>query len=181
MTTYIALLRGINVGGHKLIKMELLRNKLTSVGFTEVKTYIQSGNIVFRNPKAEISFLENRIKEAILEEFGFEVPVLVRDAEKLVKVYNENPFLATENIDISNLHVTLLTSMPLGENMVTKMGENNGDKYIIIEDTAYLMLHNKYNETKLSNSFFEKKWKVNTTTRNWKTIIELVKLCDNLG
>jgi uncharacterized protein (DUF1697 family) len=181
MTTYIALLRGINVGGHKIIKMELLRNKLTSIGFTEVKTYIQSGNIVFRNPKSEHTFLENRIKEGLLEEFGFEVPVLVREAAKLVKVYNENPFLDAENVDINDLHVTLLSSMPLVENMETNMGEHNGDKYIIIEDTAYLMLQNKYHETKLSNNYFEKKWKVNTTTRNWKTIIELVKLCDNLG
>ncbi len=172
MKAYVALLRGINVGGHKLIKMELLRQKLARVELSDIKTYIQSGNIVFKSEIEEVRIIEQIIVSAIVEEFGFEVPVFVREVSYFEKLLAENPF-CNNNIETSTLHITFLSE---STNSPHISDENKGDTYKIIEDKAYLCLQNKYHETKYSNSYFEKLYKSNATTRNWKTIQEIVKL-----
>ncbi|HTA60973.1 MAG TPA: DUF1697 domain-containing protein [Bacteroidia bacterium] len=181
MQTYIAILRGINVSGHKLIKMDALRKLFDSMGFKNTKTYIQSGNVVFQGKQAKTQDLEKKIASSILKEFSFEVPVLVKDANELEVVLKNNPFINKRKEDVTKLHVTFLSAEPEKAN-IDKIKEGNyaADEFIITGKTVYLFCPNGYGNTKLSNTFFENKLKVTATTRNWKTINELVTMAAEL-
>jgi len=109
MAAYIAMLRGVNVTGHNTIKMEVLRGLCQGLGFRNVETYVQSGNIVFQalleNPEA----ISKRIGETVLRSFGFDTPVIVRTSKEMRNVIGNNPFLKEKGIDSSKLHVTFLS------------------------------------------------------------------------
>src|SRR5258706_16039465 len=112
MPIYIAMLRGINVGGHKLIKMDRLRASLEVLGFQQVKTYIQSGNVVFKTGKTSTAGLSKRIEERILQDFGFWVSVVWRTADEMNKMIASNPFLKERGINPEKLHVMFLSESP---------------------------------------------------------------------
>jgi len=181
MQTYIAILRGINVSGHKLIKMDALRKLFDTMDFKNTKTYIQSGNVVFQGKQAKAQDLEKKIANSILKEFGFEVPVLVKEVTELEVVLKNNPFINKRKEDITKLHVTFLSAEP-EKALVEKIKEGNyaADEFIVIGKTVYLFCPNGYGNTKLSNTFFENKLKLTATTRNWKTINELVSVAAEL-
>ena len=181
MQTYIAILRGINVSGHKLIKMEALRKLFDEIGFKNTKTYIQSGNVVFQGKQVKVQDLEKKIASSILKEFSFEVPVLVKEADELDIVLKNNPFINKRKEDITKLHVTFLSAEPEKAN-IDKIKEGNyaADEFIVTGKTVYLFCPNGYGNTKLSNTFFENKFKVTATTRNWKTINELFTMAAEL-
>lgn len=177
MKTYISILRGINVSGHNPIKMKDLQVLYEEMGFNRVKTYIQSGNVVFGYRATETEKLEEIISGEIRRKFGYQVPVIVTGHDQLKIVSENNPFLNDRNEDALKLHVTFLSAEP----EVDLPGKIDGsvympDEYIIAEKTIYLFCPNGYGNTKLSNTFFEKKLKVQATTRNWKTVLELVKM-----
>src|SRR5271169_2140546 len=106
MPIYISMLRGINVGGHKLIKMDKLRESFEALGFKQVKTYIQSGNVVFSAGKLSPLKLSKRIEERILTDFGFSVSVISRSSDEMARTIERNPFLKESDIDHERLHVT---------------------------------------------------------------------------
>ena len=106
MTTYISILRGINVSGHRMIKMDVLGQLFTDLGFQNIQTYIQSGNIVFQIKKLDQQKLEKKIAKAIAEKFAFDVPVIVKEFDELKKIILDNPFLTDKTKDISHFHVT---------------------------------------------------------------------------
>ena len=178
MNSYICILRGINVSGNKIIKMDELKNLFQKLKFTEVQTYIQSGNVVFKTEEDDNSKLEMTIHSKILEVFGFEVPVIVKLSEQLEKVFNNNPFLKNRSEDISKLHVTFLSNQPESVDVAQFSNFDFGtDEFQIIEDVVYLFCPlNGYGNTKLSNQFIETKLKCNATTRNWKTITQLMAM-----
>ena len=181
MQTYIAILRGINVSGHKLIKMDALRKLFDGMGFKNTKTYIQSGNVVFQSKQAKAQDLEKKIASSILKEFGFEVPVLVKEVTELDIVLKNNPFINKRKEDVTKLHVTFLSAEPEKANIDKIKGGNYvADEFIVTGKTVYLFCPNGYGNTKLSNTFFENKLKVTATTRNWKTINELVIMATEL-
>lgn len=182
MQTYIAILRGINVSGHKMIKMEALRNILEDLKFKNIKTYIQSGNIVFQDKKTDTDVLAKKIAKTISENFNFEVPVMVKEEKEFIDVLNNNPFLTKRKEDISKLHVTFLSDVPEKVNVdKIKEGSYQSDEFIIKEKAVYLFCPDGYGNTKLNNTFFENKLKVTATTRNWKTITELVNMANELS
>ena len=157
MSQKIALLRGINVGGHRIIKMADLKKLMTDLGFTSVKTYIQSGNILFEAADQTSEALSNQIKQGIADRFGFVVPVVVRNREELEEAANQNPYLNTE-ADLSGLHLTLLSEIPKAEKIAEALTfESTPDAFTIKDRFIYLNLENPYHKTKLSNGFFEKK------------------------
>ena len=112
MTTYISILRGINVSGQKLIKMDALRKLYEKLGFSSVTTYIQSENFVFTGNKAKPNELAQAITRQIEKDFGFDVPVIVLTIENLKQIIDCNPFLRHSNMDTTFLHVTFLSSKP---------------------------------------------------------------------
>jgi uncharacterized protein (DUF1697 family) len=182
MTIYISILRGINVGGSKKILMKDLEELYVELGFADVRTYIQSGNVLFRSakdiPDKEIAGL---IKQAISRKFGFDVPVIIRSLDEMEKAIQDNPFVKDKTIEGNKLHVTFLSDPPDTSAIapVSKL-EFAPDKFIISGREIYLHCPFSYGETKLSNSFFESKLKVTATTRNWNTINKLIEMARGL-
>jgi len=177
MKTYISIFRGINVSGHKMIKMKSLQEMYKGLDFRSVRTYIQSGNVVFESNAPEIRILEKTISAAILKTFGFEVPVIVLGKEELRNISDHNTFISERGEDIARLHVTVLSAEP--EHSLTETighDEYLPDEFYISGKSVYLFCPNGYGNTKLSNTFFEKRLKVRATTRNWKTVLELVRM-----
>ena len=179
MPTYIAILRGINVNGKNLLKMEDLRLLFETLDYKAVKSYIQSGNVVFENKTSKCKDLERKISAQIRETFGFDVPVLVKEAFELREVYKQNPFLNKRKEDSLKLHVTFLSDLPKPEALeAIKTGNYGADEFIVIDKNIYLFCPDGYGNTKLSNTFFETKLKVKATTRNWNTITKLVAMSE---
>jgi uncharacterized protein (DUF1697 family) len=177
MTTYIALLRGINVSGQKMIKMEELKRSITLLKFDNIRIYIQSGNIIFETVKTDPQFLEKQIGEKILKDFGFPVPVLVISKQDLENIYKNNPFLMKRNEPVDKLHVTFLAAEP--DPVLWKKVEEQSflpDEFVLSGKVVYLFCPWGYGRTKLSNRFFENKLNLTATTRNWKTIGTLLNL-----
>ena len=173
----IAILRGINVGGKRKILMADLKVLFAGLGFRNISTYIQSGNVLFESDEAldELSFAE-KIEAAILEQYGFEVPVMVFSGEYLKSAIAVNPYVDGSE-DITKLHCTFLKEEPDSDNLKKIDSVDSGDdRCTIIGKCAFICCEGKYHQSKLSNTFFEKKLKVAATTRNWKTVLKLVEL-----
>jgi len=178
MKTYISILRGINVSGHKMIKMDALKQLYADLGFKNISTYIQSGNVIFQASKSQTKDLEKKIADRIAKQFGFDVPVFVIEAEEVKKIADKNPFLK-KKVDVSKLHVTFLSGEPSEENISKISGAPySPDEFAIKGKTIYLFCPNGYGNTKLNNTFFENKLKVTATTRNWKTTNELIRIAE---
>src|SRR3989344_3570057 len=168
MTTYISILRGINVGGQKKIKMEELKKLYESLGFKNVRTYIQSGNVIFECLDTNLAELIYQIEQKIKNSFGFDVIVLIKTKNEIQKLIKNNPFAKK---DPSKLHVTFLsdikTKPPTDEINNTK---DKTEEFFISGREIYLFCPNGYGISKLSNNFFERKLNTSATTRNWKTV-----------
>ena len=181
MNTFIALLRGINVSGQKMIKMVALTELFNSLKFANVKTYIQSGNVVFQDKGKDTTALEKRIAKGIRDTFGFEVPVLVLNAETLPEILKNNPYIKKKETDTDKLYLTFFTGSYDKKTLDTlAAGDYKGDEFIVKGQVIYLHLPNNYGNTKLNNNFFENKLKITATTRNWKTMNELKKMADSI-
>lgn len=179
MKTYIALLRGINVSGHKIIKMEQLRSVLAALNFQNVTTYIQSGNILFQSANYNSVDLENQIGVCIATHFGFPVPVIVLSMADLEKVFLNNPF--PNLVDPVQPYVAFLSEVPTQESIenLTKI-DFKGDAFIAKEKALYLHYANSAANTKLTNAVIENKLQVKATSRNWKTIQKLLELAKQI-
>ena len=175
MNKYIVLLRGINVGGNNKLPMAELRTLLTTNGYENVVTYIQSGNIILDSTKS-VEKTNEHIKLLIKQQFDYDIPVLTLTSEDIKKCFSENPYLKIED-NIKNLHVTFLKNIP-ENNLVTTLVINstNNDTYSISGKTIYLHTPDGYQKTKFSNSQFEKKLKTQATTRNWRTTTKLFEI-----
>jgi uncharacterized protein (DUF1697 family) len=174
MPLYISILRGINVSGQKMIKMEELRKSYEKLGFKNVRSYIQSGNVLFESAKASLSSLEKKISAAIMKDFGFDVPVIVLEKTELLSILKNNPF---KKEDVAHLYVTILSEAPDKSDIEKISGLVSGkDEFKVKDRHIYLYVPGGYGNTKLSNTFFEKKLQRSATTRNWKTLNELIAL-----
>ena len=176
MRTYISLLRGINVSGQKKINMEELKKLYESLGFKNVQTYIQSGNVIFEGSDTDVSRLINKIEGKIKNSFGFDVKILIRTKNEMQKLIENTPF---NKKDPSKLQVTFLSDspvqLPLDE---INNAKDNSEEVSISGKEIYLFYPNGYGRSKLSNNFFERKLKLSATTRNWKTVNKLLELAN---
>lgn len=175
MQTYIALLRGINVSGHKKIPMAELRELLTNSGFKNVQTYIQSGNVIFQSSEKSTQKLELKIHNAIKKRFGFEVPILVVNREYLKQVFDDCPFPEEKKV---NSYFTLLYTIP-DENLISEVSKITypNEEFIITNNCIYFYCSTGYGKAKYNNNFFERKLKTTATARNYKTMVKLLSLC----
>lgn len=173
--TYIALLRGINVGGQKKIKMAELRAILEDEWFQNVKTYIQSGNIVFESDEMYPKKLENRITETIERYFGFNVPTFVMEALELKRILQSHPFSSVGGAN--KLFYVLLKKTP-EEERVKRFRELHFDNedFHITSTCVYLYCKGGYGKAKLNNNYIEKELKVVATTRNERTMKKLLEM-----
>ncbi|MCG2460648.1 DUF1697 domain-containing protein [Flavobacteriaceae bacterium F89] len=175
MKTYIALLRGINVGGHKKIKMADLKRMFESIDCKEVVTYVQSGNVVFKSSEKNIDKLENIIRNVILETFGFDVTILVKTKAELKKIVENNQFGNDE--EAGSTYFVLLQTPPEKSlvDSLQRMSDEN-ESFAITPFCVYLHCKKGYGNAKCNNNFFETKLKVAATTRNYKTMIKLLEM-----
>jgi uncharacterized protein (DUF1697 family) len=173
------MLRGINLGGHNRVAMPALRSMFEDMGFAEVSTYVQSGNVVFTpGAKKDASKLAADIERRIKKEFGLDVTVVVRTGAQLQKVLSANPFLA-EGKDAGSLHVTFLNDTPSGAQVKELTSKDwTPDEVRVKKTEVYLYCPKGYGRTKLQNAFVEKRLGTRATTRNWKTVTNLAELAN---
>ena len=180
MQTYIALLRGINVSGQKIIKMEILRKMMENLGFEKVKTYIQSGNVVFQSNSNAANKLEKIIKSEIQNEFGFDVQIQVLKPEIFETALKENPFLKDETLDVKQHYFAFLNENPTKENWEKlKNFELNGERMELGDKVLFIHYPNGAGQSKLTTNFIESKLKVSATARNLNTTKKLVEMAKN--
>ncbi len=178
MTTFVALLRGINVSGQKLIRMAALKNSFEALGFENVRSYLQSGNVVFRSGRTDSSKIALAIKARIVNDFKHDVEILVLPAKKLNFVASSNSFLPRVGVDEKLFHATFLFQSVSDDNFrKLKLPAQPGERALLVGQVVLLHCPHGYGKTKLNNAFFEKIFKVSATTRNWRTILALQKLC----
>jgi uncharacterized protein (DUF1697 family) len=177
LTTYVAMLRGINVSGKNLIKMESLRQLFETLGFSDIQTYVQSGNVVFKAAHDDETRLSETISRQIEADFSFKVPVMIRTGNEIHSIIKANPFLKDSSVDVSKLHVTFLSTRPskVGLEKLDALPLTN-DKFHVQGREIYLYCPDGYGTTKLSNNAFEKCLSVSATSRNWKTVCALFDL-----
>lgn len=180
MTIYIALLRGINVGGRNKIKMAELKRTFETMGLGQVQTYIQSGNVLFESNEGEES-LRKRIEHGIEKNFGFSVSVVLRTVGELERIIRNCPFSEKEVTtadaasDSKSLYVSLLDEVPSQE-AIEKLSacKNESEKFQVEGREVYLLFRHSIRNSKLATNL--QKLGVSMTTRNWKTINKLAEL-----
>lgn len=176
MNTYIALLRGINVSGQKLINMKDFKALLLKSGFENAMTYIQSWNVVFQSSEKDKNTLAKKMNELIKNHYGFEAPILILTEKEVAEIIKKNPYNNGKR-DPSKLHITFLSEAPKEELLSSVRDEKfQSDEFAIDNQNIYLYCPDGYGMTKFSTTFFEKKLEVTATTRTWKTMEALENL-----
>lgn len=171
MTIYIALLRGINVGGHRLIKMADLKRMLETMGMTNVQTYIQSGNVLFESEE-ESDQLSQQIEEQIKTTFSFSVPVILRTSMELSQIIKKCPFPVDNLLEGESIHLSLLAELPSEEGINHLLNfQCDKDEWQMEGKEIYLYFRQSIRNSKLAIRL--QKLDVPSTLRNWKTIKKL--------
>lgn len=178
MGIYIALLRGINVSGQKIIKMDRLRNLFESLNYQSVVTYIQSGNVVFQTAEGDTALIRQTIEHGIKETFEFDVTVVVRTNDELEESIRNNPFDRIELNENDRIYLSYLAERPSEEAIERLLAfKNDSDDYEIIGRVVYILCRTGYGKSLFSNNFLEKKLGVAATTRNWQSVNKIADLC----
>lgn len=177
MNTFVALLRGINVGGKNKLPMSELKELFSSLGFEDVVTYVQSGNVVFRSRARGTQRVAASIEEGIADTFGISVTVLLRTQAELEQIAGGNPFLSGEAADHSKLHVVFLDRRPKAA-AVAQLDPDRSppDEFSVRGSEVYLHLPRGAGRSKLTIDYFERRLGVRATARNWKTLTKLLEL-----
>lgn len=183
MTIYIALLRGINVGGNHVIKMAELRSVFEEMGFSNVQSYIQSGNVLFETQEENERQLRERIEKKLSDAFQYKSTVLIRTAEELGELAANCPFSAEAIVEAEamgpweSLYVSMLTVEPSSEKIEQlKAVESGQDEFRVTGRDVYLLLRQSVRHSKLAAAL--QKLELPSTVRNWKTLNKLVKLSE---
>ena len=178
---YIALLRGINVGGKNRLPMKELVALFVEAGCEDVRTYIQSGNVVYRGGPPGGEELSSVISASILERFSYRVPVIVRTARELQEVVRANPFVRA-GAETDKLHFMFLADLPASE-LVDALDPDRspGDEFAVLGREIYLHCPNGVARSKLTNSYFDSRLSTTSTSRNWRTVGKLLELAADVG
>lgn len=176
-TTYLSFLRGINVSGQKIIKMADLKQSFESLKFQNVRTYIQSGNVLFESSLKSTAILATMIQKRILKDFGHEVWVAVRSTKELGKIIRKNPFLKLKGVNLTRIYVSFgsQASKPASLQGLKKFASPS-ERFHPFGNEIYLYCPDGYGKTKLSNNTLEKVLSIQATTRNWNTVQTLYEM-----
>jgi uncharacterized protein (DUF1697 family) len=173
MARQIALLRGINVGGSKKVAMATLREVFEALGHSDVKTYVNSGNVVFSGPKTTAK----KVERAIEEEFGFDVAVVLRSRDELAAVVEADPFAGVA--DNPSRYLVLFSGGGAIDAAKAEGAEGGeGERFAIVGAEAYLWLPGGFQKSPLLKSLNEKRLGVTLTGRNWRTVEKLLAMAD---
>jgi uncharacterized protein (DUF1697 family) len=178
-STYVALLRGVNVGGKNKLPMKELVAIFSAAGCSEVRNYIQSGNVIFKSTAGLAKRLPSIVEAQIQRQFGFQTRLVVRTVEELKQVAASNPFLA-QGADEGLLSVMFLGNSPEAAS-IAKLDPDRSppDTYVVQRDAIFLCTPNGLAKTKLSNAYFDSKLQTVSTGRNWRTVLKLIELMES--
>jgi uncharacterized protein (DUF1697 family) len=180
MKTYIALFRGMNVGGSNVLPMKDLVTILENLGSRNVKTYIQSGNAILQKEEENPSLLSNRIRAAIKKSHGFEPQVLLLKPEEMERAVESNPFPEAES-EPKTLHLYFLASMPKNPDLDTlESTKGDRERFALEDGVLYLHAPEGIGKSKLAASV-EKLLGVATTGRNWRTVCKILAMAKQRG
>ncbi|MBI4952982.1 MAG: DUF1697 domain-containing protein [Myxococcales bacterium] len=175
-TEHVALLRGINVGGKNKLPMKELVPLFEQAGCRAVRTYIQSGNVVFRAAGARAARVPGVVADAIEARFGFRAPVVLRTAAELRAVAGANPFVRS-GAEAGALHVVFLAERPTASRAgALDPGRSPPDELVLRGREIYLRLPNGAARTKLTNAYFDATLATTSTVRNWRTVLALAAM-----
>jgi uncharacterized protein (DUF1697 family) len=162
--------------------MEALKELYLEAGYSNVQTYIQSGNVIFQHSGADAKDLERNISAAIRQKFGFDVPVIILNIEEQRQIVAANPFLHDELKDESKIYVTYLSGFPDKEKF-DKIGVSGdfAEEYHLVGKAIFIFCPGGYGNTKLSTNFLESKLKLAATSRNWNTTLKLLRMAEALS
>jgi uncharacterized protein (DUF1697 family) len=176
---HVALLRGINLGGRNRLPMEQLRGLFEEAGCEDVRSYIQSGNVVFHAPPDLARRVPGRIKDAVAEQYGLDVPVILRSGDELASAAAENPFLK-QGADERGLHVMFLSEEPEPEHVeALDPNRSPGDAFVVRGREIYLHCPIGVARSKLTNDYFDRRLGTTSTSRNLRTIGKLMEMLGN--
>jgi uncharacterized protein (DUF1697 family) len=181
MTAFVALLRGVNVGGARGLPMIALRALFESAGALAVETLIQSGNVVFESEENSGADVVAAVRAAISREFGFDAPIVLRSAGQWRTLLDGNPYLP-RGLDTKTLHAACLSALPDPDRAARLDPHRSApDEFQLRGATIYLNLPNGVARSKLTNAWFDSTLGVVCTMRNWATITRLGRLLDARG
>ena len=176
MPRYVALLRAINVGGRNMVPMKDLAAIFADLGCANVRTYIQSGNVVFEASAKTAATLPQAVSASIAERFGHRVPVVLRSASELARAIEANPFLA-RGVPKNELHIAFLADAPT-KARVAALDQRRSlpDAFELGGREVYLHLPNGGGRSKLTNDYFDRTLGTTSTVRNWRTVEQLASM-----
>lgn len=176
MPKYVAFLRGVNVGGNNKIKMEVLREICAALGFENVKTYINSGNVIFETAESEDFAISAKIENAIEIEFSLKIKVMVRTMAEIKEIIANNPF-GGQFSDDKYLHVVFLAEELTNEKREMLLSQNNeSESYAVRKREIYSLLKISVTDSLLGKKYIDNKLKTPATARNWRTINKISEL-----
>ena len=172
-STFVILLRGVTPAGKNKVPMAPLRAALSKAGLNDVRTYIQSGNVIAASKLTQAA-LESLVHEVIRKSFGGDIAVIARTAEQFAGILKRNPFADADGV---RLYFSLLATAPdkklLKELLSTDFSP---DQVRFVKNTIYTLYATKHSDSKFNNNFFERKLRVTASTRNLNTMVKLVAL-----
>lgn len=177
MKTHLALLRGINVSGHNMIKMDVLKKLLENAGFQNVRTYIQSGNVFVDSEEENGASVGFKIKQEIFKQLGLEVPVVIIGKDDLEACLKNNPYLKEKDCDTKKLYVAFL-SKELHDGAINdlKISQFKPDEATIDKNKIFIKYAVGAGKTRLDQKYIEKKLNLVATIRNWNTVTTLLEM-----
>ena len=173
---YVALLRGVNVGGKNRLSMDELTRMFEEIGCNSVRTYIQSGNVVFVSKPSLSQSVQAGIAATVSARVGADIPVILRSVEELSQVAEANPF-AGETQDSRKLHVGFLAAQPTASRVSRLDPERSPpDEFVVCGKEIYMHLPNGMARTRLTTNYLERVLATRVTFRNWKTVLSLLNM-----
>jgi uncharacterized protein (DUF1697 family) len=181
MSAIVCMLRGVNVGGHNIIKMDALRELCESLKLRDPQTYVQSGNVVFGTDERDLGRLTKRIQDAIERKCGFRPSVILRTADELRRVIARNPFARRPGIEPGKLLVSFLLDHPAAEALANLQKiKTDPEELHIAGREVYIYFPNGMGKSKLNWSSIEKKLNTPGTGRNWNSVTKLLEIAERL-
>jgi len=173
---YVAFLRGINVGGHNKIKMEILREMFAALRFENVKTYINSGNVIFETSETDENALTAEIERAIQSEFSLSIKVMIRTIDEIKDIIKNNPF-AGQFENNKDLHVLFTDEeLPEDKRRLLLSNNNGNEQFSVRNREIFCLLRVGVSDSLLGKDYIGKKLKVSATARNWRTVNKILEL-----
>lgn len=180
MHTYIAFLRAVNVGGHHKMKMNALRDAFLECGFSDVETYIQSGNVIFDSLFQKKDPIRQLLEEQIVTVFGYDIHAIIRTPGELLYLMQHNPFREETGVS-ARCYVTFFSSPPeeqLKRDLENKSSET--EQYRFVSDDLFSLIDKETKpDSKFSNNFIENLTNIQATTRNLNTVRHMTKLASD--